>query len=416
MSASVAGPLRLSPRIGLVYAAGDIGPSLTSLCLAFYWLYFLIAVAHIPAATAGAIHASGYALSAAANLWAGHVLDRLVPAADRRARLIAIFGCLMALAFTFLWFVPAGGSVRIAWYLLASWLFHLFFSFVYLSYLSFTPLLGRSEAEHVALNSYRFGGTIVLALVVLGLYAAAEGLFPAGRRLAMLGGLVGFAAAAGALVCGLTLNRLFAGRSVATADGAMRWITLLGANDLRRSVGVNLAVWLMVQTTLVLTAFLCAGAHVAAGPILFLLQFSVISGAALSAFGARRWPSGLLLGGAVSCWCLGALSWRAAMPWPAALLLGLGLGTATVLSWADMARSIADLSAQTGQRSEARAFAGLTLLRDLISAIVPLIVGRVLSEDSDLAATSGLLTIAALATALVLAVLRARPRSWRPAR
>ncbi len=175
----------------------------------------------------------------------------------------------------------------------------------------------------------------------------------------------------------------------------MPWAALLGAQGLWRGVGINLAVWLMVQTTLVLTAFLCAGARVVDGPILFVLQFSVIAGAVLASVGTRRLSTGLIFGWALACWCAGALLWRVPMPQPAAILLGLGLGAATVLSWAAVNRSVALLSAQTGQRAEARAFAGLTVLRDMVSAFVPLVIGLMLDEHSELAATSGLLTAAA---------------------
>jgi GPH family glycoside/pentoside/hexuronide:cation symporter len=405
-------PVRLSPRIGLIYAAGDIGPSLTSMCLAFYWLYFLITVGQIPPATAGAIHASGFVLSAVANLLAGHVLDGHVPEAARRARLIALFGCLTALAFALLWVVPAGGDTLVIWYLLASWAFHLFFSVVYLSYLSFAPLLGGTGNDQVDLSTYRFAGTMVLSLVMLGLYAGSEGWLPVGRRLEVLGGLVAIAGTVGALACGLMLSRLFSKRSIVARGGTMPWAALLGARGLWRGVGINLAVWLMVQTTLVLTAFLCAGARVVDGPILFVLQLSVIAGAVLASIGTRRRPVGLIFGWALVCWCAGALLWRVPMPQPAAILLGLGLGAATVLSWAAVNRSVALLSAHTGQRAEARAFAGLTVLRDMVSAIVPLVIGLMLGEHSDLAATSGLLTVAAFATALALAVLHVRPSTW----
>jgi hypothetical protein len=58
--------VRITPGVALLYAAGDIGTA----CLAFYWLYFLIEVAGLPILEAGLIHASGYAVSAGANLWA----------------------------------------------------------------------------------------------------------------------------------------------------------------------------------------------------------------------------------------------------------------------------------------------------------------------------------------------------------
>jgi Na+/melibiose symporter-like transporter len=95
--------------LALLYAAGDVGPSLTSLCIAFY---FLIEVAGIPVVEAGAIHASGYVVSAFANIWAGHYLDRQQQSAARRAVFVAGLGVTMSLCFVLLWLVAFSGAGR----------------------------------------------------------------------------------------------------------------------------------------------------------------------------------------------------------------------------------------------------------------------------------------------------------------
>lgn len=416
-----AGGVPLTVGTGLLYAAGDIGSSLTSLCLAFYWLYFLIDVAGLTPLTAGLIHASGYVLSAGANLWAGHLLDRRVPTARGRCLLIAGFGILMAASFALMWMVPADASLRIIWYLALSWAFHLIFALVYLSYLSLTVLLGASEAERVDLGSYRFGGTMALTLVVLALYGATEKLWATEARLAALGATVAIAGAVGALVCGLGLRRVLRSLDFPAHDSKRTsWSDLLRSGPLWRGAGTNLAVWFLVQVTLMLTTFLAATAEVSDALLLLVLQFAVIVAAALTSVGARHISSAALPLLAALLWCAGAsLWWNGAAPFPAALLLGLGLGAGTVLSWARVARDIADFSAEHGGRAEGRAFAGLTVLRDLVSACAPLLVasvmnGRVIGSPEAGQGASLLLIAAALAMAMLVATLRSPPHVATP--
>jgi GPH family glycoside/pentoside/hexuronide:cation symporter len=399
-------------RKGMLYAAGDIGPSLTSLCLAFYWLYFLIEVAGIPTLHAGLIHGSGYVFSAAASLWAGGFLDRHVTGTKGRCRLIVLLGAGLAATFFLLWCAPSLGEWKMMWYLVLSWLFHLIFALVYLAYLSLTPALASTAADRVALNSYRFGGTMLLVLVILGLHSATESLWSMPQRLLALGGMVALLAAAGAIVCGAGLKRAITGDVVQKPEQAVAWGALLRSRVLWWAVGGNLSVWLMVQMASVLTIFLCKAAGIGDALILLVMQVCIVFAAGLTSVAASRWSEGRLIAACALLWCAGAgFWWHAVSPATAAILLGLALGAATVLSWARVPEAIDLFSRAGGGRADARAYAGLTVLRDGISALVPLVTsfaldGHAIGSMEAGQTASALLLVTALCSALALAALQ----------
>lgn len=410
MSTPPASSTLFSSRLGLLYAGGDVGPSITSLCLSFYWLYFLIEVAGIPTLQAGMLHGSGYLFSAFASLWAGDWLDRRAPAAATRCRLVAAGGTGLACIFVLLWWAPALGSGKILWYLALSWLFHLLFALVYLAYLSLTPLLATSEKERIDLNSYRFGGTMLLTLLILGMHGATESILNLEQRLLALGGAVALLAAAGSILCGNGLAKTLETVRLDSGASPVPWRTLARSRILWWAVGGNLAVWLMVQTATILTIFLCASAGVSDARILLVMQFCIIVAAALTSLGGRRWSAGTIMAVAALLWCTGAaLWWGAGAPMAAALLLGLGLGTGTVISWAQVPVAIDSLA--TAGKANARAYAGLTVLRDLVSATVPVLATLALDshptgspEAGQTAA--GLLIVMGLGCALTLLALQ----------
>lgn len=399
-------------RRGLLYAAGDIGPSLTSLCLAFYWLYFLIEVAGIPTLQAGMIHASGYVFSAAASLWAGGFLDRHITSTSSRCRMIVLLGAALAVTFFLLWCTPALGTWNLLWYLALSWLFHLIFALVYLAYLSLTPALASSAAERVTLNSYRFGGTMLLVLIILGFHSLTESLWTTSQRLLVLGGVVALLSAGGAFLCGAGLRRHIGNDAFQSTGQAVPWSTLFRSRILWWAIGGNLSVWLMVQMASVLTIFLCKAAGVGDALILLMMQVCIVIAAGLTSVASSRWSEGKLIAACALLWCAGAAFWwQAASPMTAAILLGAALGAATVLSWARVPEALNLFTRSESGRADGRAYAGLTVLRDGISALVPLLTSFALDGHAvgSMAAgqtAAGLLLITALCSALVLAALQ----------
>ncbi|CAN7527577.1 MFS transporter [Phenylobacterium sp. LjRoot219] len=402
----------ITPRVAVFYALGDVGSSLASACLAFYWLYFLIQVAGLSPLQAGVIHASGYGLSAAANLWAGRVLDRRFASLRRRCQLIAGLGVAMAALFALLWVLPPA-PWRAAWYLGLSWAFHLVFALAYLAYLSLSAQLGASEQQRVDLSSYRFAGTMLLTVLVLALHGATAGRLDLSARLLLLAGVVAGCGALGSLVCGLGLRPLLRDHAPeSAADRPASWSSLAAARPLRTAVAGNLAVWFMAQTTMVLTVFLCAAAGAADALVLLDLQVAIILAAGLTSAGVRRWPPRRVLALAALLWCVGAGLWQGAVaPYAAAACLGLGLGAATVLSWASVAEALSAWPRGAG-RADARAYAGLSLLRDLVAAAAPMLAAALMtgrpvgSAQSGTVAATLLLVAGVGAAALVFSLSR----------
>src|SRR5690606_493674 len=128
--------------------------------------------------------------------------------------------------------------------------------------------------------------------------------------------------------------------------------------------------------------------------------------------GTRRLGAEALLALAALTWCLGALLWwQAAAPLLAAMLLGLGLGGGTVLSWARLPLALDRFASAAGARVDARTYAGLTVLRDLVSALVPLLPalalqGREVGSTAAGQVAAAILISAALGSALLLLMLQ----------
>jgi GPH family glycoside/pentoside/hexuronide:cation symporter len=397
----------MQTRLGLFYAAGDAGFSLTSLCLGFYWLYFLIEIARVPVLWAGVIHGSGYLFSAGATFWAADVLDRRVRSVAARCRLIVVAGICLAASFALIW-LPLSGTWRAFWFLLVSWVFHLAFALAYLPYLALTRLLASTEKARVQLNSYRFGGSMLLALLVLGLHVSTENILSTPQRLLLLGGTVALIVAAGSSICGIGLRRsLGTTPADVPSEQATPWIILCRARMVWWAVGGNLAVWFMVQTAMVLTAFLSAAAGLSNARISLLMQIFLIVAIIFTGFASARWGASRMMAAAGVLWCLGAVFWwNAIAPLAAAMLLGFGLGVATVISWARIPEALERFSESMSGRPDARAYAGLTVLRDLTSAAVPVLAAVALNSGGGAAA---LLIVSGLGSAIVLLLLQA----WR---
>jgi Na+/melibiose symporter-like transporter len=177
-------------------------------------------------------------------------------------------------------------------------------------------------------------------------------------------------------------------------------------------VAPNLAVWFVVQTVFVLTIFLCAAAAIDDDRVLLTLQVSVVVAALLVSTAMRRATVETLFGLSAALWCGGALLWWNAAPMPAAVISGLGLGLGTILSWARLPEALDRHAAARGQRVDARAYAWLTVLRDVVTGIVPVVAGLALdglpigSPASGAAATRLLVAASLVGGGVVLAIRR----------
>jgi GPH family glycoside/pentoside/hexuronide:cation symporter len=406
------GPLPV--RIGVLYAAGDIGPSLTGLTIALFWLFYLTDVAGLPVAQAGFIHGSGYAFSAVATLCAGHWLDSHLRAPRRRVALMVAASVRMSGCFALLWVRPASGIGHALWYLTLSWAFHLFFALGYLAYLSIGGQLAAGPQQRVQLNSFRFGGTMILSVLLLGVYAASGGRWQDDQRLLVIGALVAAAGAVGAVVCGIGLGRAIERRPAPPSAAAPApWREVMASPMVWWGVLTNLAVWFVVQTVFVLTIFLCAAAAIDDDRILLTLQLSVVAATVLVSAAMRRATVETLLGVSAALWCGGALLWwKLSAPLAAAVVTGLGLGLGTILSWARLPEALDRHAAAYGRRVDARAYAALTVLRDVVTGAVPVLAGLALdglpidSRASGEAATNLLIAASMIGAGVVLAIRR----------
>jgi len=190
------------------------------------------------------------------------------------------------------------------------------------------------------------------------------------------------------------------------------WIDVVQSRVLWWAVGGNLAVWFIVQSVLVLTIFLCAAAGIGHAAVLLALQLSIVTATLLVSLAVRRWTPETVLRASAALWCVGSLLWldmRA--PVAAAICLGLGLGAATVLTWTRLPEALDVYAAAARVRVDARAYAGLTVLRDLVAALVPVLAafaldGRPVESEASGKAAALLLVAAGLLTASLIIGLR----------
>lgn len=379
-------------RTGALYAAGDVGTSLTSLCLGFFWLYFLIDVAGLPPLEAGLVQGSGYVVSAAVTLAAGAWLDRH-PGKRVRTGVIAGAGTGMAISFALVWIVPPLPAWRAPWYLVCSWAFHAQFAFVYLEYLSIARRVTAAGSDRVQLNGWRFTVTMILTLALLAFHASTDGVWPIGTRLRVLGTLVAIVAAVSSVICGIGFRDAPPLPDTDAAASRAPWRDLAASRVLWWSVGANLAVWFVVQTALVLTVFLSAAAGVNHASVLLTLQGSAAAAMILVGLAARRVSADVLLTLAMAlCWA-GAVLWlpTRAMPTPflAAAGVGAGIGAATVLTWTRVSDALDRYAAERRDRADARLYAGLVVLRDLVAATIPPVATAAMTHMSGPVVTTG---------------------------
>lgn len=232
------------------------------------------------------------------------------------------------------------------------------------------------------------------------------------QRLLALGGAVALLAALGSMLCGVGLKKSLGATPLHASTAPVSWGAVIRSRVLWSAVGGNLAVWFMVQTVMVLTIFLCKAAKVSDARILLLMQFCIILSAVVTSVASRRWSPDRVIAAAAVLWCVGAVCWwNGAAPLLAAMLLGLGLGAATVISWAKVPDALDRFAESASARADARAYAGLTVLRDLVSAVVPLLAtlamdGLPVGSPQAGKMAAGLLVLTAVCAALALPMLQ----------
>lgn len=154
----------------LAYGAGDLGPAIVAAIQGFFLNAFLLEVAGLRPAAAGAIFLIVKIWDAVNDPLIGMISDRTQSKWGRR-RPWLLFGAVpFGLAFFLLWLVPPlGPAGKFAYYLLIAVLLDTAFTAVNVPYAAMTAELSDDYDERTSLNAFRFsfsilGGVIAAAL------------------------------------------------------------------------------------------------------------------------------------------------------------------------------------------------------------------------------------------------------------
>lgn len=157
-------------REKIAFGLGDTANNLSYTALQFYFVFFLVSVAGLPAAAAGAIFFVARSLNAVADFSMGVVSDRTRSRFGRRRVFLLVGAVPLGIAFALLWQIPGlSGASLVAYYLLVAVVFNIVFSFVSIPYNALMPELTQSYDERTQVSGYR------MALAFVGNLLAAAG-------------------------------------------------------------------------------------------------------------------------------------------------------------------------------------------------------------------------------------------------
>jgi GPH family glycoside/pentoside/hexuronide:cation symporter len=160
-------------REKVAFGLGDFAINIAYTAIGFYYIYFLVNVARLPAPVAGAIFLVARFWDAIMNFVAGRISDRVDTRMGRRRPFI-LASCLpVGILFALLWAVPSGGiAERTLYFVAVTVLFNTVFSFVVTPYNALMPELSQDYDERTNISGFR------MALSICGnLIAAAGGSF-----------------------------------------------------------------------------------------------------------------------------------------------------------------------------------------------------------------------------------------------
>ena len=157
-------------REKVAFGLGDMANNLSYTALQFYFVFFLLSVAGLPAAAAGAVYFVARSVNAVADFSMGVVSDRARSRFGRR-RVFLLTGAIpLGIVFALLWQLPGlSGGALVLYYLAVAVLFNAVFSYVSIPYNALMPELTQSYDERTQLSGYR------MALAFVGNLLAAAG-------------------------------------------------------------------------------------------------------------------------------------------------------------------------------------------------------------------------------------------------
>ena len=169
-------------REKLAFGIGDFAFNIAYTTMGFYFIYFLVNVAGLPAFWAGIVFLLARIWDAFLNLIVGNISDRTETRFGRRRPYILFGSIPFGIAFVFLWIVPVQGTVPLLiYYLFITFLFNALFSLTSMPYNAMMPELTQDYDERTSISGYRMGLSFVGNLVAAAGVAVIVDVFYHGR-------------------------------------------------------------------------------------------------------------------------------------------------------------------------------------------------------------------------------------------
>ena len=157
-------------REKLAFGLGDFAINIAYTAIGFYFVFFLVNVAGLPAALAGIVFLIARVWDAIMNFVAGNVSDRTSTRFGKRRPFILASCVPMGVCFALLWIVPGRAMTFLfVYYVIIALIYNTAFSFAMTPYNALMPELSQDYDERTSISGYR------MALSFLGTLIAAAG-------------------------------------------------------------------------------------------------------------------------------------------------------------------------------------------------------------------------------------------------
>ena len=233
-------------REKLAYGLGDLSLNVAYTTVGFYFIFFLVNVAGLPAEWAGIIFLIARLWDAVTDYAMGVVSDRTITRWGRRRPYIIGAALPLAATFILLWIVPFNGRAALfIYYLAAIMIFNTAFTVVSVPYGALMPELTNDYDERTSLSAFRMGSSFIGNLVAAaGVALIVDVIFP-GESVYRTGFLV-MGGILGTIIFGFLLFPFFGTRepkrqSTATQPGFLESLrAMVALKEFRFTLGLFL--------------------------------------------------------------------------------------------------------------------------------------------------------------------------------
>lgn len=157
-------------REKIAFGLGDFAINIAYTAIGFYFIFFLVNVAGLPAALAGIVFLIARAWDASMNFVAGNISDRTTTRFGRRRPFILASSVPMGICFALLWMVPRSSTTSVfVYFIIIALIYNTVFSFAMTPYNALMPELSQDYDERTSISGYR------MALSIVGNLLAAAG-------------------------------------------------------------------------------------------------------------------------------------------------------------------------------------------------------------------------------------------------